>query len=338
MGAKDAERYPVLDGVRAVSILFVLAAHWLPLGPKDWRLNEVFGVVGMSLFFLLSGFLITKILRRDGDVVNFAIRRLTRILPLAWLGLTLTFLLFPAPGVAVLRHFFFVANVPDVVLSEPTAIYWSLCVEVQFYFLVGLLALVFRRRLPGVLIAAWIGAIVLRFVLQTPLSIRTDARIDEILAGCVLAVAHETVGGRLRNLWGRLSPLVLFALLTFCSFPQWPVADHFRSLFTLLLGGSLLFGLRPTLVRRGLESRPMAYVAQVSYALYIWHGFWTGTWLGEGDKGERYLKRPLLAAVTFASAHLSTRTWEQWFIRWGRNLIAQRRRKAGPPDPETDPR
>jgi hypothetical protein len=51
----SAERLPVLDGLRAISILLVLATHMLPIGPKVLRLNETAGAMGMSLFFSLFG-------------------------------------------------------------------------------------------------------------------------------------------------------------------------------------------------------------------------------------------------------------------------------------------
>ena len=79
-----ADRLPVLDGLRAISILLVLAAHMLPLGPKVLRLNETAGPMGMSLFFALSGFLIVSGLRHNADVPEFLIKRLSKILPLAY--------------------------------------------------------------------------------------------------------------------------------------------------------------------------------------------------------------------------------------------------------------
>ena len=52
---EPAYRLPVLDGLRAIRILLVLAAHMLPLGPKLLQLNHTAGVMGMSLFFALIG-------------------------------------------------------------------------------------------------------------------------------------------------------------------------------------------------------------------------------------------------------------------------------------------
>jgi len=72
-----------LDGVRAISILMVLAAHLLPLGPSEWGLNSVSAIGGMSLFFCLSGFLIVTFLENDRRIVPFLIKRFVRIVPAA---------------------------------------------------------------------------------------------------------------------------------------------------------------------------------------------------------------------------------------------------------------
>ena len=67
-----------------------------------------------------------------------------------------------------------------------------------------------------------------------------------------------------------------------------------------LVGASLTGA--PALLQRILVSRPMAYVAEISYALYVIHGVLSHTWLGTGDRIEKYLKRPLLFGLTFALA------------------------------------
>src|ERR1700692_4978158 len=91
---RSGDNFPVLDGLRAISILLVLACHLLPLGPKVLRLNETAGAMGMSLFFALSGFLITTGLIKNPDIHEFMVRRLARILPLAYAFTIVVFLIF----------------------------------------------------------------------------------------------------------------------------------------------------------------------------------------------------------------------------------------------------
>src|SRR5579864_2417844 len=78
------ERIPILDGWRAVSILAVLGAHLLPIGPKWLHLNDEAGAFGMALFFTLSGFLIVSFLDAGMPVKTFLLKRCARVVPLSW--------------------------------------------------------------------------------------------------------------------------------------------------------------------------------------------------------------------------------------------------------------
>ena len=80
----EATHLPELDGLRGLSILAVLAAHMLPLGPKWLGLNAMSGMIGMSLFFGLSGFLIVRFLHEKPDPLDFFARRVARIAPLVF--------------------------------------------------------------------------------------------------------------------------------------------------------------------------------------------------------------------------------------------------------------
>ncbi|WP_217429716.1 hypothetical protein [Sphingomonas bacterium] len=69
-----------------------------------------------------------------------------------------------------------------------------------------------------------------------------------------------------------------------------------------------------------LESRPAAYIARISYALYIIHPFMAHGWLGSGAGWTKYSKRPLTFALTFGLAHLSTFHFESRFIAWSHRI------------------
>lgn len=101
-----------MDGWRALSILLVLAGHLLPLGPKSWNANWSAASTGMVLFFTLCGFLITRFLLARADVLDFLLRRSFRILPLAWLTMTVLTLVGGADLTTFLANFLFVANLP----------------------------------------------------------------------------------------------------------------------------------------------------------------------------------------------------------------------------------
>jgi peptidoglycan/LPS O-acetylase OafA/YrhL len=140
-------RFPILDGLRATSILLVLACHLLPLGPKFLRLNETAGAMGMSLFFALSGFLITSGLMRNPSVSEFLARRLARIVPLAYLYTAIVFLVFTFNPTALMYTDLFLINYLGQYVSLAfTSHFWSLCVEVQFYIAIAIVVLVAGRR------------------------------------------------------------------------------------------------------------------------------------------------------------------------------------------------
>src|SRR2546428_3584830 len=107
-----AERFRVLDGWRGISILLVLATHLLPVGPKMWNLNVAAGILGMALFFTLSGFLVTHFLLSRYGVMDFLIRRFFRILPLAWLYLSIVLALHPVSSDAWWAPFLLYVNYP----------------------------------------------------------------------------------------------------------------------------------------------------------------------------------------------------------------------------------
>lgn len=311
------KHYQVLDGWRGISILAVLACHLLPLGPKRWSINHAAGLFGMALFFTLSGFLITSFLLRRADVKDFLIRRLCRIVPLSWVMLVIGLLMAHAPADDWLPNFLFVANFRPFHLTPVTAHFWSLCVEVQFYAAVALVFGFFGKR--GLAIAIPAGALIvtaLRIYTGTHDSIVTYLRVDEILAGGVLALIYAAEVG-LRERIGRLNPWLMLTLYCVSTFAD-PLAYLRPYLAAGLVGSTLLrhqdsFG-------GVLKTRVLAYVAEISYALYVVHPLLADTWLGHGAKLVKYLKRPLLIAACFAAAHISTFYYEKRWIAFGKRL------------------
>jgi peptidoglycan/LPS O-acetylase OafA/YrhL len=329
LSGKEESRYQVLDGWRGISILAVLACHLLPLGPKSWTLNASAGLFGMAVFFCLSGFLITGFLLKHGDIKDFLIRRLCRIVPLSWVALPIGLLMAHAPLSLWAPNFLFVANYPPFWLTPVTAHFWSLCVEVQFYAAIALVFGFCGKR--GLLFALPGGALLitaLRIHAGDYSSIVTYVRADEILSGGVLALIYRgELGPKLRNGVAALNPLVLLALFTASTLQQLGPLNYLRPYFSACLVGSTLLRQQATSagelhLRRILSTRSLAYVAEISYALYIVHPLLEHTWLGSGSKLVKYAKRPLLLAACFAAAHASTFWYEKRWIVWGRRLSA----------------
>lgn len=227
--AVEAGRFQVLDGWRGLSILFVLATHLLPLDPKAWQLNATSGALGMSLFFTLSGFLITNFPLRNASVTDFLIRRTMRIVSLAWLGATVGLWMSGTPADYALSTYLFYANLPPIRLGESTSHFWSLCVEMQFYIGIALLVAYLRKEGLMLLPAACLLVTALRAVVGEPVSIVTYFRVDEILSGATLALAYAgKLGTWPRRMLISASPYLLIAPLLASCHPESGPAQYLR--------------------------------------------------------------------------------------------------------------
>lgn len=302
MSRKNPLHIPSLDGLRAVSFLIVFLAH----AGLD---GIVPGGFGVTVFFFLSGFLITTLMRlereRTGTVSlgAFYLRRVLRILPPFYLVLalaaafTLTGIvpgaLAPRPVLAQLLHYsnyWFVAHGADGVASG-TMVYWSLAVEEHFYLLFPLLYLgLSRLRLDGrgqglalwglcAAICAWRCVLVLGLHAATDRTyLASDTRFDSILFGCALALAANPIVDPLagpERLWKRvLFPGgVALLLFTFVYRAPW-----FRETVRYTLQGIGLTPVFVTAIRypgwgpfRALNWRWVSFAGVLSYSLYLVH-------------------------------------------------------------------
>jgi len=310
-----------LDGWRGISILLVLAAHLLPLGPHRFLLNSAVAAAGMALFFTLSGFLITSTLLYEPGVPSFLIRRFCRILPLAWLYILVVLPAFHSPWSNYPPLLLFYANLPPFWLNSPaTGHLWSLGVEMQFYMGVAALCLFLRRRGLLLLPLLCLAVTANRIFYHEPLSIVTWFRVDDILAGATLALLMHLPGSeKLRRILLPLNPWLLMALLVAASHDRLPWLNYARPYIAASLLGSTLVRERAVLTKL-LRSSQLRYIAKISYALYVLHEVTIQGWLGSGDKMVKHAKRPLAIALAFLGAHISTNYYEKYWIQWGKNL------------------
>jgi peptidoglycan/LPS O-acetylase OafA/YrhL len=282
--------------------MFVFLAH-AGLG------DIVPGGFGVTVFFFLSGFLITTLMRseyeRNGSINlrHFWLRRGLRILPPFYLVLAaasiFAVLTRPAgtlmlPAVAAqLVHVtnYWIIYRGDGGQAPGTGVYWSLAVEEHFYLLFPWLYIVMRRRmLTGrqqalllwglcALILLWRCVLVL--ALDAPVNrtyFATDTRVDSILFGCALAVWNNPV---LQNplpgerWWRSLGLPLALLILVFCVVYRNPA---FRETLRYSLQGLALTAVFVTAVRfwtwwpfKVLNARPVVFVGVLSYSLYLVH-------------------------------------------------------------------
>ncbi len=299
---KASNTIPSLDGLRAVSFLLVYAAH----SGLD---RVVPGGFGVTIFFFLSGFLITTLLRAEYDrreslnLKHFWLRRALRILPPFYLVLVLSIvvsLLLGPPAVvssgavaAQLLHYTNYWMIGHGGGSVPigTNVYWSLAVEEHFYLIFPWCYLAMRRhgfsgrQQAATLYAACAAVLLWRIALVMGLGasvdrtyLATDTRVDSILFGCALAVFNNPVADARR--WPeRAVKYVLLpgslALLVACLLIRSP---EFRETLRYSLQGIALTGVFTAALLlpywgpfRLLNSRPLTVLGTLSYPLYLVH-------------------------------------------------------------------
>jgi peptidoglycan/LPS O-acetylase OafA/YrhL len=324
--SRPASRIAAIDGVRALSILLVMAGHLIPLGPKPLMLNGAAAGGGMALFFILSGYLITRFLDRSQDLIDFLTRRFVRILPLAWLYFLVLFIFFNHSVSALISELTFTLNYRQADIGLGNGHIWSLCVEMQFYVLIGLLYRLAPRQAPYALLLLMGLVTALKVAAGAPYSMLTHLRGDEILAGSALYSSQTGRFGDHRAFWRRLEkglPFVALAFFLACN-ERMGVLQYGRGYLAGALVGAVLVTQRPRLVAV-LTSRPAVYIAEISYALYIFHGGLMSGWFSQGSKAMLYgVKRPVTIAASFALAHVSTRWYEPFFSRRARAWLKAR--------------
>jgi len=289
------EKYrPDIDGLRAIAVLLVVIFHAFPDGLPG-------GFIGVDIFFVISGFLITGIVARElaelrFSLVTFYVRRIRRIFPALVVVLAFVLVLgwlFLLPdayarlGSDAFASAAFSANIALLLQSgyfdlesakKPLLHLWSLGIEEQFYLVWPLtLMLAARLRIGLLAIATTLG--LASFALNVAL-IHADpvatfylpfTRAWELLAGAALVLAWERVpqtelASNGRAGIGAILIAVAAALLgTRSVFPGWwavlPVVGS-----VLLLSAPAALG-----ARHLLSSRPMVFFGLISYPLYLWH-------------------------------------------------------------------
>ena len=314
-------RFNVLDGWRGISILLVLACHLLPLSPSFFHVNTAIGVLGMSIFFTLSGFLVTHFLIGRPYVIDFLIRRFLRILPLAWLCILIALLLHPVSREVWIAHLLFYANYPPKpLIPHVTDHLWSLCVEMHFYIGLALIVSIFKKRGLMLIPILCILVTMLRVIYSEHVSVITHFRVDEILAGGTLALIYNGKLGVsvVKFLTKVYYPVVLILLLISCH-EDAGFMNYFRPYLAATLVGTTLYN-QNTRFSKLLEHQWLFYIASISYALYVIHPLLASSWLGSGDVLIKYAKRPLLFVVLFLLAHISTFYYEQRVMAWGKSI------------------
>lgn len=327
---------PELDALRAVAVGLVLLSHF-------WFNDSGLGHLGVRLFFVLSGFLITTILLEGGSAAGFYIRRIFRLAPALYLALTLALLLDLDGMRATWKwHFLQITNILLARLESWAPIWpadhlWTLNVEEQFYLVWPLvIGLTPRRLLP----AAFAGLIVVApafriagHVLgwgEISTLVLPPASFDALGFGGLLAVLNLRLGR-----WALLcSPSLLIVAIN--PFPSSFWSKELAELASLpVLGALVQAGWEGKL---GLRHRPLVALGRISYGVYLYHGFIFGLLALWGLSERGPLLMAVATAMSLAAAAFSYAAIERPVRAAGRRLAdrfeARKGAKAVSP-PET---
>ena len=290
--AQIVQYRPAIDGLRAVAVIAVFLFHlnrqWLPGG-----------FVGVDVFFVISGYLITSIIRKDCEAESFSFakfyqRRIARLVPASFLVLFATLaaatfvylaqdlascganLAAAALSIINIKYLFqgsYFALSPD---AQPVLHYWSLAVEEQFYlFFPALFLLLFRKAgayRQRILIGLCIGSFVLCFAVTR---VKPEwafyllpTRAWELLAGGILASSESDDRKSFPAWLPAVGLLLVLASLVFVK--EGPNFPGLLAVFPVL-GTTLILGGGRGRAESLLSASPMVFIGKMSYSLYLWH-------------------------------------------------------------------
>jgi peptidoglycan/LPS O-acetylase OafA/YrhL len=327
---------PQLDGLRAVAVAFVMAFHFVPWVDRYAPL----GTIGVRLFFVLSGFLITGILlswrgRPLGLALQtFYARRALRIFPLFYFVLAAAAALNIGPVRDTFAwHATYLSNLYFYLRGDwhgSVSHLWSLAVEEQFYMVWPLLILCAPERwLRPMVTAMIVMAPVSRLLFPNPMdSVLPTSCLDSLGIGALLALnapalnpaaPHKRVPYESGKKWVPNGMSLWAATLLVSAtlgLRYAGLGGHYQvvgldfgvSLLSAWLVGGAAVGFRG-LAGRLLSSRPMIAVGRISYGLYVYHGF-TPYLLGRYVPGFTAMDWPLrFALLTSATGLIAVISW-----------------------------
>jgi len=292
--------YPALDGLRGLAILLVVVYH-------NFGFINVFffGWLGVDLFFVLSGFLITDILLKTAGkkdyLRNFYLRRVLRIFPLYYLCLVIFLVILPKLNLqfdiqyyvdhqvwlwTYLQNWIYTFQNPGH--TNTLNHLWSLAVEEQFYLLWPLAILVIRKPkylliFISLVLVAVLGLRLFAWMTQVAdlayFNLFTFTRVDGLCIGCMIALLQRINPGFLKKYTSAI--VLFFAVLNFAfyfvnrryqfAFPYLALAGYttFAMMFGLLVNDAVT---RQTRLIDTLFNIPvLKFFGRISYGFYIFH-------------------------------------------------------------------
>ena len=333
-------RLPQLDGIRGVAILLVMLHNESGIYPS-LHLQNIFanGWMGVDLFFVLSGFLITGILLDSKDsgsyFRNFYARRCLRIWPLYYSLIVLMFVIVPAIHASFARMVFEKASpwwsyplfLQNLLVAYPTnaagplGVTWSLAVEEQFYLVWPLVVRACSqnqlRRLAVAVICISPALRLLMISHQVDTYSNTFSRLDGLMAGALIAIvirsANFVPSRFVKAAWILLFTALPAAFVLEAIRARW-IVFSFSALASACLVFLALYSGQQWL-QGALRNRFIVYTGQISYGLYLLHKLPFDFAKAFPINSNPLLMAVLLFASCYALAALSWSLLEMPFLR-----------------------
>jgi len=339
--------YYNLDGIRGIAAIMVVIFHFFFNGNADYLKNLAFyqrftefGQHGVSLFFVLSGFVITRILlatRHKSDYFRtFYWRRILRILPLYYLYLIVFYYIVPLLTSSNITEFklqipyyIYLQNITPFlhINASGPGHYWSLAVEEHFYLLWPLVVYLVKpsRLWLAVLVIVLFVFATKYYMLNAGMSINyfTFTRIDQILFGAVLSILEFT--GLFKSKYIKfimvgsgLLILPVGALVYYFSSEIHFLKEMFKytflGLFFFSIIGYLVVSNAKSKINQVLSSSVFKYFGKISYGIYIWHVTVLALLNRFFITKILFLDILLAFSITILISHLSYNYFESWFL------------------------
>lgn len=294
-----------IDGLRAIAVVSVILYHaQMMLFGRDWFEG---GFIGVDIFFVISGYLITRIIlselqtKGSFSFLNFYERRARRILPMLFVVIfaSIPFAwqkLLPSDFIeyaeSILASIFFGSNFffyfstteygADSALLKPFLHTWSLGVEEQFYLAFPIIAIILFKFFRQHFLSILVGLSLLSLQFAELMAVRNPdlnfylpfSRFWELAVGSILAyrelnykVSNEGRGARILPMLGLY--LIVYSIVFFDSQTPHP---SFHTLIPII-GVALIIGFssKDELVGKVLGSKPFVWIGLISYSAYLWH-------------------------------------------------------------------
>jgi peptidoglycan/LPS O-acetylase OafA/YrhL len=337
-------RFPELDLLRFLAACAVMLFHYTYLGPRNhsWSasfplLAQIFkyGYLGVDVFFLLSGFVIL-LTAYEKDAISFSVARIVRLYPAYWICVTVTAIaiLLSGTGHVPIGLRQYLANLTMIHgflgIRDVSGVYWTLAVELQFYFLIFVVLLAGQIHRLGRLLGLWLFASII-LALREPHGIAHFFLFPEwssyFIAGAMLFLIHRE-GATPYKLAVVAACYILSAayaikLLPFGTDPMEPgfspsvVAGFLAASYAAFV----FIALRP---RASGGSNPFYLLGLITYPLYLLHQDLGFILLSTAPSGlNRVLVLGTVMAIMIALAWLLHIGPEKWLALRLRSVLAR---------------